>query len=58
VLDPATEDVIRAVGDGDDCRLALNAAAAALPSWSRKTAYERAMRERNDDLARTRIEAR
>lgn len=66
VLNPATEEVIRTVpfGNGDDCRLALNAAAAGLPSWSRKTAYERAtclknaaelMRQRNEDLARTTV---
>jgi acyl-CoA reductase-like NAD-dependent aldehyde dehydrogenase len=66
VLNPATEEVISTVpfGNGDDCRLAINAAAAALPLWSQKTAYERAacltraaglMRERNNDLARTTV---
>ncbi len=66
VLNPATEEVIRTVpfGNGDDCRLAINAAASALPSWSKKTAYERGaclkraaelMREHNGDLARTTV---
>ena len=66
VLNPATEEVIRTVpfGNGDDCRLAIDAAAAAFPSWSKKTAYERGaclkraaelMRERNGDLARTTV---
>jgi succinate-semialdehyde dehydrogenase len=64
VLNPATEEVVRSVpfGNGRDCSLALDAAAAALPIWSGKTAYERAavlkkasdlMRERSADLART-----
>jgi acyl-CoA reductase-like NAD-dependent aldehyde dehydrogenase len=66
VLNPGTEEVIRTVpfGNGDDCRLAIKAAAAAFPAWSQKTAYERAaclkraadlMRERNADLARTTV---
>lgn len=44
VLNPATEEVIVPVpfGNGDDCRLAIEAAAAAFPAWSQKTAYERA----------------
>src|SRR5580692_2392041 len=64
VLNPATEDVVRSVpfGDKRDCSLALDAAASAFPTWSGKTAYERAavlkkaadlMRERATDLART-----
>ena len=38
VLNPATEEVIRTVpfGKGDDCRLAIDAAAGAFPSWSKK----------------------
>lgn len=64
VLNPATEEPLREVpfGDGEDCRLAIAAAAAAFPSWSRMTPYERAailkraaetMRERIADLALT-----
>ncbi len=66
VLNPATEEVVRTVpfGNGDDCRLAIDAAAAAFPAWSQKTAYERAaclkraadlMRERNAGLAHTTV---
>lgn len=66
VVNPATEEVIRAVpfGDAEDCRLAIEAAYAAFPRWSQKTAYERAvclklaaelMRERNDNLARVTV---
>ncbi len=66
VLNPATEEVVRRVpfGNGEDCRLAIDAAWAAFPIWSRKTAYERAgclkraadlMRERKADLARTTV---
>ena len=66
VLNPATEECIRTVpfGDGEDCRLAIEAAATAFPAWSQKTAYERAghlkkaadlMRERNSDLAHTTV---
>ncbi len=66
VLNPATEEVIRTVpfGDGEDCRLAIEAADAAFSRWSQKTAYERAaflnraaqlMRERKADLARTTV---
>ncbi len=66
VLNPATEEVVRTVpfGDAKDCGLAIDAARAALPAWSGKTAYERAtvlkkasdlMRERAADLARTTV---
>jgi acyl-CoA reductase-like NAD-dependent aldehyde dehydrogenase len=66
VVDPATEEVLRSVpfGDADDCRAAIDAAAAALPSWAASTPYERAailaraadlMRRRLDDLARTTV---
>jgi succinate-semialdehyde dehydrogenase len=66
VLNPATEEVVRAVpfGNAVDCALALDAAAAALPAWSGKTPYERAavlkktaelIRERSADLARTTV---
>ena len=66
VLNPATEEIVRTVpfGNGDDCKRAIEAAAAAFPFWSRKTAYERAaclkkaadlMRERSADLARTTV---
>jgi succinate-semialdehyde dehydrogenase len=66
VLNPATEEVVRTVpfGVAEDCRLAIEAAAAAFPAWSRATAYERAnalkraaelMREHNQELARTTV---
>jgi len=66
VLNPATEEVVRTVpfGDAEDCRAAIAAAARAFPSWSRKTAYERAsllekasnmIRERSAELARTTV---
>lgn len=64
VLNPATEEPLRELpfGGGEDCKLAIEAAAAAFPMWSKKTTYERAavlkraaelMRERIADLART-----
>jgi succinate-semialdehyde dehydrogenase len=66
VVNPATEEVIRTVpfGGREDCRAAIEAAARAFPSWSRRTAYERGamlqqaaarMRERVDDLATTTV---
>jgi acyl-CoA reductase-like NAD-dependent aldehyde dehydrogenase len=66
VLNPATEELVRTVpfGDGEDCRLAIEAAAAAFPAWSRNTAYERGsalkraselMREHNEVLAHTTV---
>jgi len=66
VINPATEEAIRSVpfGRAEDCRLAIDAADAAFPKWSKKTAYERAghlkrasdlMRERNADLAYTTV---
>jgi len=66
VVNPATEEVIRPVpfGNAEDCRLAIEAADAAFPRWSNKTAYERAgclkrasdlMRERNAILAHTTV---
>ncbi|MGA2214509.1 MAG: NAD-dependent succinate-semialdehyde dehydrogenase [Bryobacteraceae bacterium] len=66
VLNPATEELVRTVpfGAAEDCRLAIEAAAAAFPAWSRATAYERAsalkraselMREYNDALAHTTV---
>jgi acyl-CoA reductase-like NAD-dependent aldehyde dehydrogenase len=66
VLNPATEEVVRTVpfGDAEDCRAAIAAAARAFPSWSQKTAYERAaflkrgadlIRERSAELARTTV---
>ncbi len=66
VLNPATEELVREVsfGDGEDCRRAIEAAAAAYPDWSNRTPYERAalmkqaagiMRERADHLAMTTV---
>ncbi|MFO0936097.1 MAG: aldehyde dehydrogenase family protein [Gemmataceae bacterium] len=64
VTNPATEEVLAdvAFGGRDDCRKAIAAAAKAMPSWMKLTAYDRAkvlkktadlMRERADALART-----
>ncbi|MBX7103652.1 MAG: NAD-dependent succinate-semialdehyde dehydrogenase [Gemmataceae bacterium] len=64
VIDPATEEVIASVAQADtgDVGRAFDAAAAALPDWSRRTAYERGqvlkktaelMRQRADAIART-----
>ena len=64
VLNPATEELVRTVpfGEAADCRMAIDAAAVAFPSWSQKTAHERAallkkaadlMRERAAALAHT-----
>jgi acyl-CoA reductase-like NAD-dependent aldehyde dehydrogenase len=66
VENPATEEPVREVpfGDAADCRLALEAAAAAFPKWSRSTAYERAavlkraaelIRERAGEMGRTTV---
>ncbi|MFO0847663.1 MAG: NAD-dependent succinate-semialdehyde dehydrogenase [Gemmataceae bacterium] len=63
ITNPATEETIAEVAFGgrDDCRAAIEAAAAAMPAWSKQTAYDRAkvlkktadlMRERADKLAR------
>jgi acyl-CoA reductase-like NAD-dependent aldehyde dehydrogenase len=43
LIDPGTGEVLAELpyGDADDARLALDAAAKALPAWSAKTAYER-----------------
>jgi acyl-CoA reductase-like NAD-dependent aldehyde dehydrogenase len=60
VVNPATEEVIRTVpfGNGEDCRIAIDAAAKAFPVWSAKTAYERAGRlKAAADLIRLRVEA-
>lgn len=62
LVNPANEDVIQPIpyGNADDARAAIDAAAAAFPAWSRKTAYERGaillraaawIRERIDELA-------
>lgn len=64
VLNPATEEPLRSIpfGDGQDCKLAIEAAHAAFKSWAKATAYERAavlkraadlIRERLDDLGHT-----
>ncbi len=44
LVDPGTGMVVAEIpyGDATDARAALDAAAAALPAWSRRTAYERA----------------
>ncbi len=66
VINPATEDSVRAVpyGGRDDCRTAIDAAARAFPTWSRRTPYERGamlqraaglMRASADELARTTV---
>lgn len=63
VVNPATEGVIAQVAYGgrEDCRAAVEAAAKALPAWTRQTPYDRAkvlkktadlMRDRADKLAR------
>lgn len=63
VTNPATEETIAEVayGSAADVHAAVDAAAAALPDWSRRTAYERCdilrratalLRERIDDAAR------
>lgn len=62
LLNPATEEVLGIIpyGGAEDAQAAMNAAAAALPAWSKKTPYERAeilmraaawIRARIDDLA-------
>lgn len=64
VINPATGEKIGEVPDGgrDDARRAIDAAHAAFPGWSGRTAYERSallyrawqiMMERKEDLART-----
>lgn len=60
VIDPSTEETIATVpfGDGTDCRLALEAAARAFPSWSSATPYERgASLRRVSELIRARVDA-
>jgi acyl-CoA reductase-like NAD-dependent aldehyde dehydrogenase len=63
LINPATEEIIDLVpyGDGTDAAAALDAAAAAFPTWSETTAYQRAsilektagiIRSRVDDFAR------
>lgn len=59
VINPATEEVVRTVpfGDGADVRAAIDAAAAALPAWSAKTAWERGdILLRAANLMRSRVE--
>lgn len=62
LINPATEDALGELpfGDAADARAAIDAATAALPAWSRRTAYERAdvlikaaawIRARIDELA-------
>jgi acyl-CoA reductase-like NAD-dependent aldehyde dehydrogenase len=66
VVNPATEQVVRTVpfGCAEDCRLAVDSAAAAFSAWSGRSAYERAtvlgkaaalMRERLAELAHTTV---
>lgn len=63
LMDPGTEQILGEVpyGDAADARLALDAAHAAFPAWSQRTAYERAalldkaaalIAERVDEYAR------
>ncbi|HEY3838757.1 MAG TPA: NAD-dependent succinate-semialdehyde dehydrogenase [Bryobacteraceae bacterium] len=59
VINPATEERVRRVpfGNGEDCRIAIDSAAAAFPAWSGKTAYERgALLKSAADLIRMRAE--
>jgi len=62
VTNPATGEVLGVVPDGDatDARVAIDAASAAFPAWSKTTAYERSrllyrawelMTERSEELA-------
>ena len=64
VINPATEEAIAevALGTRADCKRAIDAAAKALTTWMKTTAYDRAkilkktaelMRQRADDFART-----
>src|SRR5213596_2553402 len=64
VENPATEEIIAEVSAGgrEDCKRAIAAAAEAMKTWMKLTAYDRAkvlkktadlMRERADALART-----
>ncbi|HQZ39409.1 MAG TPA: NAD-dependent succinate-semialdehyde dehydrogenase [Vicinamibacterales bacterium] len=66
VINPATEEVVRTVpfGGRDDCRAAIESAARAFSSWSRRTPYERGeilqraaarMRALVDELAHTTV---
>jgi succinate-semialdehyde dehydrogenase/glutarate-semialdehyde dehydrogenase len=66
VIDPSTEEAVRTVpfGGRGDCRVAIEAAARAFPTWSRLTPYERGailqrasarMRERADEAARAMV---
>lgn len=60
VVDPATGGPVGEVpwGDGEDARAAIDAAAAAFPGWSRRTAYERgAILERAAELIGGRLDA-
>lgn len=59
LINPATEAEIDEVpyGDAADIQAAIDAAAAAFPAWSRKTAYERAaVLERAADLISQRLD--
>jgi succinate-semialdehyde dehydrogenase/glutarate-semialdehyde dehydrogenase len=59
VINPATEETVASVAFGgrSEARQALEAAAAALPAWSRATAWERAkILKRCADLMRERCE--
>jgi acyl-CoA reductase-like NAD-dependent aldehyde dehydrogenase len=60
LIDPATEEVIATLpfGDRQDAEAAIEAAAAAFPTWSTTTAYERAaILRKASDLVRERAEA-
>lgn len=60
LIDPGNEGVLAELpyGDAEDARLALDAAAKALPAWSAKTAYERAaLLEKAAEIIASRVTA-
>jgi len=60
VVNPATEETVASVSFGGrtEARLALEAAAATLPAWSKQTAWDRArILKRSADLIRERCDA-
>lgn len=58
LINPATEEVLGEVpyGDAADCDLAIEAAVAAFPAWSRLTAYQRAdILKKTADIIRAQV---